>query len=104
MTPFGAGRRREPARGRIGRASRWGALAFGVALGGCATPPAEDDPIADPYPRDGELRVNHVQAKGTHDSYHIAPSEDTIEPWAYTHAPLGEQLGAQGARQVELDV
>lgn len=55
---------------------------------------------ADPYP---ELRMNHIQVRGTHNSYHIA-YEPTIAEWRYTHLPLPEQLGAQGVRQFELDV
>ena len=55
------------------------------------------------YPRDRSLRVNHLQALGTHNSYHLAP-EVTIPPWSYSHAPLDEQLGQQGVRQFELDI
>ena len=56
------------------------------------------------YPEDGELRVNHLQAKGSHNSYHIAPSPVEIDALNYTHAPLDVQLGEQGVRQFELDV
>jgi len=55
------------------------------------------------YPRDAELRLNHVQVKGTHNSYHVSAAPDFL-PWAYTHAPLATQLGAQGVRQVEIDI
>jgi hypothetical protein len=49
------------------------------------------------------LRVNHLQAKGTHNSYHLAPPG--APPYLdYSHAPLREQLEAQGVRQLELDV
>ncbi len=54
------------------------------------------------YPRDAELRVNHLQTKGTHNSYHVA-APDAIKPLAYTHAPLDVQLRDQGVRQFELD-
>ena len=54
------------------------------------------------YARDGELRLNQVQVKGTHNSYHIA-AMDAIKPLAYTHAPLDVQFRAQGVRQIELD-
>lgn len=56
------------------------------------------------YPKDDELRVNHLQTKGTHNSYHIAPGDGTIVPLEYTHAPLDVQLAEQGVRQLELDV
>ena len=55
------------------------------------------------YPHDQELRINQLQAKGTHNSYHTA-SELDVPHWAYEQQPLGVQLGAQGVRQVELDV
>jgi hypothetical protein len=56
------------------------------------------------YPLDDLLRVNHIQALGTHNSTHVRPDEETIPPWDYTHAPLPEQLADQGVRQVELDI
>jgi len=56
------------------------------------------------YPLDDTLRLNHLQAKGTHNSYHIQPSDWTLAEWSYTHAPLAEQLELQGVRQLELDV
>jgi hypothetical protein len=54
------------------------------------------------YAHDGELRLNHLQVKGTHNSYHIA-AKDAIPPLAYTHAPLDVQFREQGVRQIELD-
>jgi len=56
------------------------------------------------YPRDDELRLNHLQAKGTHNSYHTASELEDVPHWAYEQAPLGVQLDRQGVRQVELDV
>lgn len=55
------------------------------------------------YPKDGELRVNHVQAKGSHNSYHVMAPGMTVDALEYTHAPLDVQLGQQGVRQFELD-
>lgn len=55
----------------------------------------------DPAPA---LRLNHVQAKGTHNSYHLRPTPVLHPSHDYQHAPLAEQLGAQGVRQFELDV
>ncbi len=55
------------------------------------------------YPLDHLLRANHVQVKGTHNSYHLDPGLE-IKPWAYSHLPLERQLGEQGVRQLELDV
>lgn len=55
------------------------------------------------YPLDATLRLNHLQAKATHNSYHEQPTADLVD-WAYTHAPLAEQLDQQGVRGVELDL
>mgnify|MGYP001943062595 CR=1 FL=1 len=60
--------------------------------------------LAEPhYPLDDQLRVNHLQALGTHNSYHLA-SEINILPWRYSHLALDEQLDRQGVRQFELDI
>ncbi len=56
------------------------------------------------YPLDHLLRINHMQVKGTHNSYHLRPKELATEEWDYSHAPLAEQLESFGVRQVELDV
>lgn len=56
------------------------------------------------YPKDGTLRMNHVQAKGTHNSYHLEPPTVVHPSHRYSHAPLDVQLEAQGVRQFELDL
>jgi hypothetical protein len=64
---------------------------------------------------DNCMRLNYVQALGTHNSYHVEPRPPllqfiaSIDPLAaasveYTHRPLDEQLSELGIRQVELDV
>lgn len=55
------------------------------------------------HPLDDVLRLNHLQAEGTHNSYHQRPSEDPIDDWDYSHAPLEEQFASQGVRKIELD-
>jgi len=55
-------------------------------------------------PLDGLLRLNHLQFKGTHNSYHLPPEELVVPEWDYAHAPLDEQLEELDVRQVELDV
>lgn len=52
-------------------------------------------------PEDG-LRINHLQAMGTHNSYHVSSGE-SVTDLDYTHKPLAEQLD-NGARQFELDI
>lgn len=56
------------------------------------------------HPLDDVLRLNHLQAEGTHNSYHLRNGERVIDDWNYEHAPLGEQLGSHGVRAIELDV
>ncbi len=55
----------------------------------------------------GDLRLNQLQALGTHNSYHVAPTVEpwsTIQQWQYSHDPLETQFGSEGVRQIELDV
>lgn len=62
---------------------------------------------ADPFPLDDVLRVNHVQSKGTHNSYHLrSPLYPNGPPrdFDYEHAPIPVQLAEQGVRKFELDV
>ena len=63
----------------------------------------DDAPAHTVHPLDDVLRLNHIQTKGTHNSYHVQP-ETSIPDWDYTHPPLTEQLEVWGVRQFELDV
>lgn len=56
------------------------------------------------HPMDDVLRLNHLQCEGTHNSYHVQPTEVTAPDWSYTMAPLAEQLDTQGVRKLEIDV
>ena len=58
------------------------------------------DDVGEPGPT---LRLNHLQVRGTHNSYHLIPPND-VPDWQYAHRPLAEQLSEQGVRQFELDV
>jgi hypothetical protein len=62
-----------------------------------------------------DLRLNEIQAIGTHNSFHLAPPDDELAKLAqldavqaaqreYSHAPITDQLADQGVRQLELDV
>lgn len=96
-----------PSRRRSALSGLTGLLAL-LVLGGCGgeTAPAGTTGTPDvptfSYPHDGEIRLNQLQTKGTHNSYHIA-APDAIMALAYTHAPLDVQLREQGVRQIELD-
>lgn len=64
-------------------------------------------PGDDEEPADG-LRLNHLQARGTHNSTHLDPkgvvTDDAPFGWGYSHRTLEGQLEEQGVRQVEIDV
>jgi len=88
-------------------------LLFGSLLAltgqGCANVPADsadDAPhlsrISVTYPLDDTLQLNHIQAEGTHNSYHQMTLP--IPAWWYTLDPLDVQAGSQGVRQFELDL
>jgi hypothetical protein len=70
---------------------------------GAAEHDAGPPPRPVPHARDDVLRMNHLQAKGTHNSYHVETTEGVVQ-WNYTHAPPAEQLADQGVRKLELDV
>lgn len=67
--------------------------------------------------KDQELRLNHIQNVGTHNSYHTDPVGEPVVsvieqkyPWfdrthyLYTFEPLSVQLDQQGIRHFELDI
>jgi hypothetical protein len=77
-----------------------------LVLLACNPPlPADTDDTDEgpPYALDDVLRLNHVQGKGTHNSYHVAESSPS-DDLDYTHAPLDLQLDTQAVRHVELDI
>jgi hypothetical protein len=62
-----------------------------------------------------DVRLNQVQVLGTHNSYHVQDgpslfsvlrlfSEPLAESLEYSHPAIADQLGAEGVRQLELDV
>lgn len=51
-----------------------------------------------------DLRLNQIQIKGTHNSYHQQPLIAWHASHKYTHLPLNEQLEKRGIRAFELDV
>jgi hypothetical protein len=79
------------------------ALLSGLFAAACAAPSEETAVSHEAIDARTPLRLNQISVKGTHNSYHVArllsgPST------RYTHAPLEEQLDAQGVRSFELDL
>jgi hypothetical protein len=83
----------------IGRKSTDKMRAFGLLCGlvGIAFPLSA-------FENDASIRLNHLQMKGTHNSYHQAFPLLSWSSLGYSHAPLKEQLHNQGVRQLELDL
>ncbi len=103
-----------------------------TVLGGCGGPDQAPDHaagneflanegVADPFPHrptdagtpdeppsyslDDSLRLNEIQMKGSHNSYHLASKHPEAPTWSqYTLPTLREQLAEHGVRQFELDV
>lgn len=84
-----------------------------LALSGCSDGGEADNdggeggaggaPPSSQYPRDNTLRINQLQVKGTHNSYHVELPDNVIPNWMYTRDPLDVQTGEQGVRALELD-
>ncbi len=55
------------------------------------------------HPMDDVLTLAHLQAKATHNSYHLAGDVDLLA-WNYNHLDLDQQATQQGVRGFELDV
>ncbi len=56
------------------------------------------------YQENDPLKINHIQVKGTHNSYHVKPNGPTIRAYDYTHEPLDIQAKDFDVRQFEIDV
>jgi hypothetical protein len=64
-------------------------------------PPVSGDP-ADPL--GDRLRLNQIQVRGTHNSYHLRPIGNPYIWWQYDMPPLAGQFDDDGIRAIELDV
>jgi hypothetical protein len=56
------------------------------------------------YPYDNVLSLEHLQARGTHNSYHLEPAFPVHGSHRYSHVTLDRQLEEQGVRAFEIDV
>ncbi|MCO4748332.1 MAG: hypothetical protein KC912_26290, partial [Proteobacteria bacterium] len=83
-------------------------LVVSLLLSGCTAEPEDTardtDPGPSPYSLDDTLRWNHIQAKGTHNSYHLEPDTLLSPEHAYSQPPLDVQLQEHGVRQFEIDL
>jgi len=79
------------------------ALVVMASLTGCFGL-GSDDGLAEEGPEKDLLRINHIQMKGTHNSYHVEPLISPTREYMYTHQNLDFQASNQGVRQFELDV
>lgn len=87
------------------RSRVWVAVLVLIAWGPTAC--GQQDPetlVPHVYPLDDELRLHHVQVRGTHNSYHVEPESVVHPSHAYSHAPLDIQLETQNVRTFELDL
>lgn len=85
------------------RARAW---LMAAALASLAQACSSDEPApaaAPAYPLDDQIKLNQLQTKGTHNSYHVQTPGTVILEHQYTHAPLDQQLERQGVRAFELD-
>jgi hypothetical protein len=85
---------------------RFALFALALALTGCGSESSGSLRSRGDFhhPLDDTLRLNQLQAKATHNSYHVRTSDPSFAEWNYTHAALDVQLESQGVRGVELDV
>ena len=78
-----------------------GCVILGTGIISCGAP---ESVYVHEYPLDDELRLQHVQVRGTHNSYHLEPETVVHPSHAYSHAPLDVQLETQNVRTFELDL
>lgn len=85
-----------------GCARHYDVLALPAPLWSVAKAPPGQAPIF-PFEEVG-LRVDQLQLKGSHNSYHRAPRVALSRSFRYSHASITSQLETQGVRHLELDV
>ena len=73
-------------------------------LSGCLNNSEETSPSSTSQDLEGLLRINHIQMKGTHNSYHVEPLVSPTREYMYTHEELNVQASQLGVRQFEIDV
>ncbi len=74
------------------------------ALGQAEVSDEADTRMPASWPLDDQLRLHHIQLRGTHNSYHSRPPLVVHPSHEYNHAPLAVQLEEFGVRVFELDL
>ncbi|DAC68332.1 MAG TPA: hypothetical protein D7I12_06110, partial [Candidatus Poseidoniales archaeon] len=57
-------------------------------LSGCLDNSGNTSDFSENQDSEGPLRINHMQMKGTHNSYHIEPLVSPTREYMYTHEEL----------------
>ncbi|MEC9125025.1 MAG: Ca2+-dependent phosphoinositide-specific phospholipase C [Candidatus Thermoplasmatota archaeon] len=73
-------------------------------LSGCLNNSEDISPSSGNQDLEEVLRINHIQMKGTHNSYHVEPLVSPTREYMYTHEELNVQASQLGVRQFEIDV
>ena len=73
-------------------------------LSGCLNNSEDITPSSNNQDLEEILRINHIQMKGTHNSYHVEPLVSPTREYMYTHEELNVQASQLGVRQFEIDV
>lgn len=87
-----------------GCARRYDVLALPAPLWSPVMAEQRGEPAAIHAFEERRLRIDQLQLKGSHNSYHKAPRVAVSPSFRYSHASLTHQLTAQGVRHLELDV
>ncbi|MEO6987894.1 MAG: phosphatidylinositol-specific phospholipase C1-like protein [Aquihabitans sp.] len=90
-------------------------VAVPALVGATPDPTASQQSSAQTRGVDDDVAINQIQTIGSHNSYHLLPSEKEAEIrrsfigagdqlMTYQHAPLPTQFASQKVRQIELDI
>ncbi len=83
-----------------------GGLPLDMEAPDAEAPDVEAPDVAPPEPDASAdaLRINHLQMRGTVNSYHTVDHDENPELMGYVHRPLDEQAAQQGIRVFDFDI
>jgi hypothetical protein len=87
----------------MGNAVKAAVAALVLTLGGSACSSGDDGAKPSAAAVSGELRIDQLQLKATHNSYHLETPGTQVADWMYTSDPLDVQASDEGVRGFELD-